>query len=419
MGMRINFRAAALATTALIGALACANVAVAQTSSDWRRLEALVRAQGERLAAQEKELADQRAVLQAQDLRLNAMTPSPDSVLSLARGRGPAPGEAAPSASAPPPNQAVGAPPPEPKIELAALPEGTGVLTPRGRFVVEPSIDYTQSTANRLVFRGIELVPGVQLGAIEASSSERNATAATLALRYGVTPRLEIEARIPYLYRSDRIELLQQRDSSVTREIDLQAQGLGDVELAARYQLNAPTYGRPIFVASLRAKTDTGSNPFEIAYDQFGVATDLATGSGFWGVEPSVSFLMPSDPAVLYGSIGYFAHLPKTIGRDIGGVRIGKVDPGDSISANFGFGLALNDRLSFSLGYKHSYIFETETQLGSTTQTSRALQVGAFQFGASYVLTPKVVLGATVEVGVTADAPDVRLVLRIPIALRR
>jgi len=161
-------------------------------------------------------------------------------------------------------------------------------------------------------------------------------------------------------------------------------------------------------------KTDTGSNPYEIPRDQYGIATALATGSGFWGVEPSVSFLFPTDPVVIYGSVGYFYHIARDINRVIGDVQIGRVNPGDSLAAGLGFGMAVNERFSFSLGFRMNYIYATRTELGSTVQWSKPLQVGTFQFGGSYVLTPRTVLSASFEMGATADAPDVRFVIRAP-----
>ena len=64
----------------------------------------------------------------------------------------------------------------------------------------DPSLEYTRSSTNRLVFRGIELIPGIQIGLIEATDADRDTFAGTASLRYGVTNRLEIEGRVPYLY---------------------------------------------------------------------------------------------------------------------------------------------------------------------------------------------------------------------------
>jgi hypothetical protein len=140
----------------------------------------------------------------------------------------------------------------------------------------------------------------------------------------------------------------------------------------------------------------------------------LPTGSGFWGVEPSVTVLFASDPIVLYGNLSYLWHIEDSVDRVIGDVLIGDVDPGDSIGASVGFGFALNSRFSFSLGYKHNYINETETEFGPTTQFSEPLQIGALLFGMSYVLNEHVSANANFEFGVTGDAPDVRILFRLP-----
>ncbi|MBF6603896.1 MAG: outer membrane beta-barrel protein [Sphingorhabdus sp.] len=315
------------------------------------------------------------------------------------------------------PDEPVGeAPPPSQNIErkVEAVPEGQGVLTPRGQFVLDPSIEYTRSSTNRLVFRGFELIPGIQIGAIEASDADRDTIIGTFAMRYGLTNRLEIEGRIPLLYRKDRIKVVQQRDEQITREVSLEETNIGDAEFALRYQLNRPTRNNPIWVAGLRVKTDTGKSPYEIPFDDFGVATGLATGSGFWGVQPSLSFLLPSDPVVIYGGIGYLWNIERNIDKLVGDVFVGKVDPGDAINASVGFGFALNPRFSFSLGYRHNYIFSTTTQLGDTLQESDDIQVGSFNLGMSYRLSERQSLNLGFQFGATEDAPDVSIVARIP-----
>jgi hypothetical protein len=317
------------------------------------------------------------------------------------------------------PTQTVGEAPPEdhdisPKI--TSVPEGQGVLTPRGRTVLEPSFEFTRSSKNRLVFRGFELIPGLQVGLIEASDADRNTIVGTIAARHGLTDRLEIEARMPVLSRRDRIQVAQQRDQGIVREIKLSDYDLGDAEIGVRYQLNrAKGPDRPIYVANLRLKSNTGKGPFDVGYDEFGVATGLATGSGFWGLQGGGSFLLPSDPAVIYGGLSYLWHIPKNVNKTIGGAFVGRVDPGDAISGNLGFGFALNPQFSFSLGYNHSLILPTKTEIGGTHQRSKSLQVGSFALGTSYRLNERQSVNLGFEFGMTSDAPDVSLTMRLPL----
>src|SRR3546814_2769502 len=70
-----------------------------------------------------------------------------------------------------------------------------------------------------------------------------------------------------------------QRDEGIVRQIALREGGFGDAEFSLRYQFNRPVGQKPIFVGTLRVKSDTGKGPFEIGYDEFGVATGLATRS--------------------------------------------------------------------------------------------------------------------------------------------
>jgi uncharacterized coiled-coil protein SlyX len=332
------------------------------------------------------------------------------------QGAGPAlPGPGSDSVALP--DAPVGeAPPPEepPEQRVAAVPEGQGVLTRAGHLIFEPSFEYTRSSTNRLVFRGIELIPGIQIGLIEATDADRDTLVGTASLRYGISDRLEAEVRLPYLYRNDRIEVVQQRDEGIVRSIALREDGIGDAEFSLRYQLNRPVGQKPIFVGSLRVKSDTGKGAFDIGYDEFGVATGLATGSGFWAVQPGINFLMPSDPAVIYGGLAYLYHIPRDVNKMVGDVLIGRVDPGDAVSANVGFGFALNPRFSFSLGYRHNYIFPTRSEIGDTIQKSNYIHVGSLNFGMSYRLTARDVLNLGFEIGVTEDAPDVSITLRMP-----
>lgn len=412
-------KAGLAATTALTIAAWPACAQEEDIAARLARLEQMVAAQQAQIEAQQARIEEQQAALEGRapadgiDERWRVRTPQE---LAALEARGPAP--AVLVLADDPPQTPQAAPPAlrANRAQLAALPEGMTVLSRQGKFTFDLSTDYTRSSANRLVFRGIEIVPGIQIGVIEANEADRDTVGATLAARYGLTDRLELEVRAPYVSRNDTVTTVQQQDEAVTRTIDLKGSGIGDVEGAIRYQINKGERGRPIFIGALRVKSDTGEGPFDIDRDEFGVATRLATGSGFWGVEPSVSMLYPSDPAVIFANLSYFAHLPRDVDMTEGDIRIGRVDPGDSIGLAIGFGFALNPNFSYSLGYKHNYIFPTESELNDIVERSDELQVGSLLFGMSYRFNDRFSLNGNFEFGVTEDAPDMRFILRVPLA---
>ena len=80
------------------------------------------------------------------------------------------------------------------------------------------------------------------------------------------------------------------------------------------------------------------------------------------------------------GRVAVFPPREATFSSDaniIAGNVIGNVSPGDTYIASFGMGLAVNDRLSFTLGYENDYVRPTETVVGGITQRSDTLEVGS------------------------------------------
>lgn len=324
-----------------------------------------------------------------------------------------------PAGQAPP--RPVGEPPPEERPErpvVTTLYEAGGILTPPGALVLEPSLELTHASVNRFTFRGVELQEVVLIGVIEASDADRNLISPALTGRLGLTDRFELEAKVPYVYRDDRVTFLVPVLDETARTENLEGDGLGDVELAAHYQLT----GGPLYlVTNLRGKLATGTGPFDVDRDEFGIATELSTGSGFYAAEPSLTFLYPSDPAILFANLSYQVNIPASVDERVGEAIVEDVDPGDAIGVSVGLGFAVNQDLSFSLGYKHTYVFGTETELLNTTTNTRRtvesndLQVGVLLFGISHQFFDDVPVNLNFELGITSDAPDVRAVFRVPI----
>ncbi|WBS05448.1 acetate kinase [Pseudoduganella sp. SL102] len=360
-----------------------------------------------------------------------AAAPRPDMSMS------PAPAQAA--ASAPPgpagaPARTVGQAPARDTRppEVAPLFEAPGVLTARGRTVLEPSFQFGYSSSNRVALVGYTIIPALLIGLIDVREVKRNTFTAALAARRGLTNRTELEVRVPYVYRSDSTvsrELF--TGSAVERVFETSGRAIGDIEVSMRHQLNDGGIDRPYYVAGLRVKTRIGRDPFEVVTDctrrclgenatGTGLPLDLPTGSGFYGVQPSITWLFPSDPAIFFGNISYLHTLKRgNVSRRVlnGETEVlGEVAPGAVIGFNFGIGLALNDKASLSLGYDHSSMGRTK-QNGQNVPGSVRTQLGTLLTGFSYRLNSRRTVNVTVGAGLTRDTPDVSLSVRVPFNL--
>ena len=309
-------------------------------------------------------------------------------------------------------------------LDVATVFSQPSILTPKGTFVFDPSLQYSFSSSDRVTVVGFSVLNAVLIGAIDVRSVNRNNLIATLGGRYGLTNRLEIEARVPYIYRRDDSLSRRISGSAIDESFNSDGSGIGDIELAARYQLNVPTGDAPFYVAGLRLKTRTGKDQYEVAYDtDFNLPKELPTGSGFYSLQPSLSMVLPADPVVFFGGINYTWNIKRDVNASIpftnssGTVTtrsIGEVDPGDSLGLNVGMGLGLNERSSFSLSYEHTWIDKTRLD-GQVADGSMWVQLATLQAGFSYRLNKRTNFNLSIGAGLTDDTPDTTVTLRLPI----
>ncbi|MGE3713379.1 MAG: transporter [Alphaproteobacteria bacterium] len=293
--------------------------------------------------------------------------------------------------------------------EIAAELEQGGVLLQKGKMVVTPGFEYTRSSATLVSIEGFSVIPAINIGTFQISKAGRDILTESIAARLGVTNRLEIEGRIPFVYRRDSTTGRPIGGGASTDTTTRQANsGLGDIELGAHYQMNSGQDGWPFLVSNLRFKTITGEGPFEIPVASNGLLTRLPTGTGFYALQPSITAIYPSDPIVYYANLGYLHNFE----RNFGGT-VGKVEPGDSISAAFGMSMSFNDRASFSIGYSHSTVLKSEQN--DVSINGDLLQVGSLDLGYAYQLDDRYSLNFNVSAGLTDDAPDTRVGIRVPI----
>jgi hypothetical protein len=287
-----------------------------------------------------------------------------------------------------------------------------GVLTRKGNIVVEPSLQYAYSSNDRVFLDAFTFLPAIAIGLIDLRSVKRHSFIGTLGARYGVTDRLELEFRAPYVYRDDT---QRSRPVSIGAGVDetFNASGndIGDLEFAGRYQLSTGASGWPILVGNVVATAPTGKSPFDVKFVQAqGVPgatfpAELPTGAGYYSFQPSLTALYPTDPAVFFGNLSYSYNAETS-------TNVGKINPGDTLGLSFGMGFGINERSSYSLGYSHKHVLDSEID-GIVIEGS-TLDIGQLLVGYSFKYSPKTTFNLSLGVGTTTDAQDVTLNFRVP-----
>ncbi len=307
------------------------------------------------------------------------------------------------------------------EADVARLFDEPGVMTPRGSWVIEPTFSFSHSTATRVAINGFAIIPSLSIGTIEVKEVQRDSLNANFSFRYGLTNRIEVEARVPFTYKEQETR---QRDlgveSSADSISDATGGGLGDVELTLHYQLNSVKPGKAYYLANLRFKSRTGKDSFQVKRktlvndkgEEIGSElTEEPTGSGFLAVQPSITAVLPADPAVLFSNISYLSN----IARDINGVNI---DPGDAIGLNFGVGFSVNPQTSFSLGYDHQIVLETKSEADTGLEARfKRITVGTLLFGISHTTQSGRAISVSLGIGATDQSPDMNLSIKSPFSL--
>jgi hypothetical protein len=290
-------------------------------------------------------------------------------------------------------------------------------LTPGGTFVIEPDVQYVHSTNNQVSLVGYTVLPALTIGLINVQRIESDLSTFSLTARYGIVPRVELEVRVPYVVEDTSTETRPLATAAVANSFfSAYGNGFGDAQATLRIQLNHLRADNAVWIGSLTFKSRTGSNIFQEPIDpSTDLQTRLPTGSGFYAVQPGITFLKPSDPAVFFGGLAY----TKSFARDVG-FGYGYIDPGAIFDLTIGMGLALNERASFSMGYQHSVVLQTtQPTPGTGLAISRVgtLELGTLRFGVTYRLTSNTYFNFTLGIGVTRDTPDLEATTRLPTAL--
>ncbi|WP_205287622.1 acetate kinase [Luteibacter jiangsuensis] len=449
------------------GALALATLplwvgaCLAQESQVDPALREKIEAQGKRIDAMRSRMAEQLAELeqmkrelaaqevQYNDLRraigLNALEEARGGSAALADPRAqaatgqeqpaaPPPGAPAAPGSAPVvATQPVGRRPEQDERppEVAPIFDQPGVLTPRGKLILEPSYQYGYSSSDRVALVGYTVIPAILIGLVDVRQVKTTTQTGAVAFRYGLTNRMELEVRVPYVdTHTDTISREIFTGTAQDRLFTTSGKGIGDVEATLRYQLNDGGADKPYYIGWFRAKSRTGRDPFEVTSDCVtrcvenftgtGLPLRSPTGTGFYSAQLGVTWLYPSDPVVFFGNLSYLHNFErKNVSRNVLGAGkqfLGDVKAGDIADISIGMGLSLNEKASISIGYDQAFVGRT-TQNGHPLPGSARATLGSLLIGGSYRFNDKETLNVTLGVGITRDTPDTTVTVRVPITL--
>lgn len=291
---------------------------------------------------------------------------------------------------------------------------GTFLLLPAGKVEVENVLMYLHNTSEQVATQNFSLFPvAFPSSGVNIQRVDDDYYIEMISVFLGITDKLEVEADIPYVYRTQTTVTSPVTSGGGTGSPTLSNQfgrGLGDIDYGVHYQFNSTPVLGGFLLGSLMAKSTTGSNPFSIPVNSStGFLNELPTGTGFWSIEPGLSVYVPITPVVFYGNISYIY----SFSRNFGG-NIGTISPGEATDLSIGGWFSFSQKAIFTIGYDQMTIWPP-SENGTQIPLTRILQMGSVLFGGTYNVSKTFFWMVDVSAGVTPDAPNVAISIRFPL----
>lgn len=203
----------------------------------------------------------------------------------------------------------------------------------------------------------------------------------SLLARIGIATGLELDVRVPYLVHAN--QTINVGGGSFTSS----STGFGDAAVSLRYQVFYEKGLRPSVILDVNGKSRT--------------ANSALLGTGNYSVGGGVTLLKSIDPVYFFARVGYTESIAAA-GRNLG----------NSIDYSVGMGFSLNDRVAFNMQYVGAQI--GQVKIDNQEIDNSSLEIGGLNFSATILITKKLFIEPTVGLGLTKDAFDSIVGLRIP-----
>lgn len=265
------------------------------------------------------------------------------------------------------------------------------MLMPAGTLGMELNINYAYYSTDMLRPRE---------GQVEYRSNHNITN--SLIIESARRDNLTIDASIPFVYKYDQV--------GTDRSMDVT--NLGDISLGAKYQPFKAGNRWPPPILNLRFTFPTGRGDYDINPQR-----ELSTGSGLYALSGGVSASQPIDPVNAYASLNYRHRFTRdNVDQRRPGGLLEKVDPGDRISVNMGFGYAVSYRASMSISFAYTYGFSTDLHYADGSKQSTGDQVSAtMNINTSWRIRPGRTVIIGLSKGLTNEDPDFAFSVRLPV----
>ena len=302
------------------------------------------------------------------------------------------------------------------------------------RLSVEAGLNYARYDRKQLTLNGFLALDAIFLGNIGIENVESDTATASLAARWGLTPRLTLNAEVPWIRRNTVYQKGGAGGSAAAiAEQRSSGGGLGDVTVSANIKLLSERPRWPETVLTVGLTAPTGQAPYGVDWRvierddddfiRFAVPGEQPTGNGVWQGNVGLSMVKTADPAILFGNIGYIRSRRGSfddLDSNPDTVNPGDVQLGQAWYAGAGVAFAFNERTSMSLSWSGRFAGRASTRyrggdwvkvIGSDANSS------TLNLGVTYAINRRATLVTQLAVGMSPDAPDYALTVKLPYAL--